>query len=139
MHATTIRLMPLLAAALLLTGCGDDEMTTPTTPTTPTLVTETFNGVVTRNGAQTHTFATQASGTVTAMLKFLVPDNQVKMGFALGTWNGTACQLVITRTDAVEGTVITGAVSAQGTLCVYLHDVGNLVQPAEYEIEVVHP
>jgi hypothetical protein len=102
-------------------------------------VTETFNGVVTLRGAQTHTFTSQASGTVTATLKFLVPDSQVRMGFALGTWNGASCQLVITKTDAIESTVITGAVSALGSLCVYIHDVGNLVQQAEYEIEVVHP
>jgi hypothetical protein len=63
----------------------------------------------------------------------------VRMGLALGTWNGSACQLVITKTDAAEATVITGAVSALGSLCVYIHDVGNLVRPTEYEIEVTHP
>jgi hypothetical protein len=120
-------------------GCGEDPFEVPTNPTPAVPVTETFNGTVSLKGAQTHTFTTQASGTVTATLKFLVPDNTVKMGFALGTFNGSACQLVITKTDAVEATVITGAVSALGSLCVYIHDVGNLVQPADYEIEVVHP
>ena len=90
-------------------------------------------------GAQTHTFTTGASDEVKATLKFLVPDNQVKMGFALGTWNGTSCQLVMAKTDAIESTVILGSVSALGSLCVYIHDVGNLVQSTEYEIEVVHP
>jgi hypothetical protein len=135
----SVRFLPVAVAVLALSGCGDDEIQTPTTPTTPTTVTETFNGVVTRNGAQTHTFATQASGQVTATLKFLVPDNTVKMGFALGTWNGSSCQLVIAKTDAVESTAIVGAVSALGSLCVYIHDVGNLTQSTEYEIEVVHP
>jgi uncharacterized lipoprotein YajG len=130
---------PVLAAALVMSGCGDDPFEVPTNPTPAVPVTETFNGTVSLKGAQTHTFTTQASGTVTATLKFLVPDNMVKMGFALGTYNGSACQLVITKTDAVEATVITGAVSALGSLCVYIHDVGNLVQPADYEIEVVHP
>jgi hypothetical protein len=133
------RYAPVFAAVLALGACGDDPFEIPTNPTPAVPVKETFNGVVSLRGAQTHTFASGASGTVTATLKFLVPDSQVKMGFALGTWNGSSCQLVITKTDAVESTVITGAVSALGSLCVYIHDVGNLVQPAEYEIEVEHP
>jgi hypothetical protein len=132
-------MLPAAVAVLALSGCGDDPFETPTNPSPPTIVTETFNGVVSRNGAQAHTFSTQASGTVTATLKFLVPDNTVKMGFALGTWNGSSCQLVIAKTDAVESTSIVGAVSALGSLCVYIHDVGNLVNPTEYEIEVAHP
>jgi hypothetical protein len=131
--------LPVVVAVLALSACGDDPFETPTNPNPAVPVTETFNGVVTLRGARTHTFSSSASGTVTATLKFLVPDNQVQMGFALGTWNGATCQLVIAKTDAVESTVITGAVSALGSLCVYIHDVGNLVQPAEYEIEVVHP
>jgi hypothetical protein len=133
-----LRYLPVLVAALALSGCGEDPFEIPTSPT-PDPVTVTFNGVVLPRGAQTHTFASQASGEVRATLKFLVPDKDVRMGFALGTWNGSSCQLVITKTDAVESSVIIGAVSALGSLCVYIHDVGNLVQPAEYEIEVVHP
>jgi hypothetical protein len=128
-----------LIAVLTLAGCGDDDLMTPTNPTAPTQTTVTFAGVVNRNGAQAHNFTTGSSGTVTAQLKFLVPDGTVKMGFALGTWNGASCQLVIAKTDAAEGTVLTGAVSALGSLCVYIHDVGNLQRATEYEIEVIHP
>ena len=133
------RLAVVLVAALTMSACGDDPFELPTNPDPAVPVTETFSGRVNIRGAQTHNFSSSASGTVTATLKFLVPDAQVRMGFALGTWNGSSCQLVITKTDAVEGTVLTGAVSALGSLCVYIHDVGNLVQAAEYEIEVVHP
>jgi hypothetical protein len=139
MSRILVRLLPVLVTALAMSACGDDPFETPTNPNPAVPVTETFNGVVNPRGAQTHTFTSQASGTVTATLKFLVPDNTVRMGLALGTWNGSACQLVITKTDAAEATVITGAVSALGSLCVYIHDVGNLVRPTEYEIEVTHP
>lgn len=139
MHRLSSRLVPVLVSVLALSACGDDDpITTPTNPT-PTSVTETFSGTVTRNGARSHSFATQGSGTITATLKFLVPDPTVPMGLALGTWNGATCMLVITKTDAVENTSITGASSALGNLCVYIHDVGNLRGPADYEIEVVHP
>jgi hypothetical protein len=139
MYRLTVRYFPALVLVLALAACGDDEPDTPTAPTPPTIITETFSGTVSLNGAQSHSFATQASGSVTATLKFLVPDPTVAMGFALGTWNGTSCSLVIARTDAVESTVILGAVSALGSLCVYIHDVGNLRAPTEYQIEVQHP
>jgi hypothetical protein len=134
-----VRYLPVLVAALALSACGDDPFEIPTNPDPVDPVTETFSGVVSVRGAQTHTFSSQASGEVKATLKFLVPDPAVRMGFALGTWNGVACQLVIAKTDAIETTEIIGAVSALGSLCVYIHDVGNLVQPTEYQIEVVHP
>ena len=134
-----LRYAPVFVAVLALGACGEDPFEIPTNPTPADPVTEIFNGVVSLRGAQTHTFSSGASGTVTATLRFLVPDSEVKMGLALGTWNGSSCQLVIAKTDAVEGTVVTGAVSALGSLCVYIHDVGNLVQPAEYELVVVHP
>jgi len=138
MYRLTLRSLPALVAVLALAACGDD-FETPTAPTEPTIITETFSGTVTPRGAQSHAFATQASGAVTATLKFLVPDPAVPMGFALGTWNGSSCSLVIAKTDAVASTVITGAVSALGSLCVYIHDVGNLRAPTDYEIEVLHP
>jgi hypothetical protein len=106
MYRLLLRSLPALVAVLALAACGDDEFETPTSPIAPTIITETFSGTVTLNGAQVHSFATQASGSVTATLKFLVPDPAVRMGFALGTWNGSSCSLVIAKTDAVESTVI---------------------------------
>ena len=138
MYRLTFRCVPVFVAVLALAACGED-FDPPTAPTDPVIITETFSGTVNPNGAQSHSFATQASGEVTATLKFLVPDPTVPMGFALGTWNGSSCSLVITKTDAVESTVIFGAVSALGSLCVYIHDVGNLRAPIDYEIEVLHP
>ena len=134
-----LRLLPVLVAALAMSACGEDPFEIPTNPTPAVPVNVTFSGVVSLRGAQTHTFTTQASGQVKATLTNLVPDGSVKIGLALGTWNGSSCQLVIAKTDAVQATQIIGAVSAVGSLCVYIHDVGNLVQPAEYQIDVEHP
>lgn len=139
MYQQTLRALPVLVALALVACDSQDPFEIPTSPSPPVIITQTFNGTVTPNGAQTHTFGTQASGSVTATLKFLVPDPSVPMGFALGTWNGTSCSLVIAKTDAVENTVLIGAVSALGSLCIYIHDVGNLTAPTQYEIEVLHP
>lgn len=131
----------LCVLVLALAGCGDDPPTTPTAPTTPTTITETFAGTVGRNAAVTHTFSTQASGTVTATLSALGPDSTAVMGMSLGTWNGNICSIVLAKDDATQGSVITGGVSSNGFLCVRLYDVGNVTaaEPFTYEVTIVHP
>jgi hypothetical protein len=132
----------LLAGALVasLAACGEDPFEVPTAPSTPTTVTETFAGTIARNGAATHSFTTQASGTLTATLSSLGPDSAAVMGMSLGTWNGNVCQIVLAKDDATQGSVITGGVSASGFLCVRLYDVGNVAsEPFTYEVTVVHP
>jgi hypothetical protein len=130
----------LTLVAVALGGCDDDDPVTPVAPTPPVVITETFSGTVTRNGAVTHPFASQASGTVTSTLTLLSAAEGTKIGLALGTVNVTGtCQLVITKDDAVQGSVVTGAVSALGSLCVRIYDTGGLTQSADYEIQVAHP
>ena len=118
-------------------GCDDETPTSPNPP--PANVTETFTGTIAQNGAQTHQFSTVSSGTVTATLKTLAPDNALVVGFSLGNWNGTACQIVLANDAATAGAVLNGTVSAAGNLCLRVHDVGNLTTPAAYTVEVVHP
>lgn len=57
-------LVPVAAAAI---GCGGLISRLPTTPT-PVIVTETFTGTLTVNGAATHNVFTSATGAVTATL-----------------------------------------------------------------------
>jgi len=129
-------LAPLVAAAVTA-GCGDDNPTI-TNPSTPTAVTETFAGTVTVNGAFAHNFAVDTAGSVTAQITALGPDATVTVGFALGTWNGSACQLIIANDAAKVSTVILGTATAPGTLCVRVSDVGQLSAPADYEVRVDH-
>jgi hypothetical protein len=136
---TCVRLL-LIAALLATAACGDDnENSTPITPTTPTTVTETFADAIGRNGARTHSFSTSASGSVTATLTTLSPDSALVVGFSLGTWNGSVCQIVLANDAATQGTVVTGGVSSFGSLCVRIYDVGNITDTISYEITVVHP
>jgi hypothetical protein len=130
---------PLLALILLAGGCGGDDSPTPTEPTPLPTVTEIFSGTIPPNGAATHPFGAQRSGTVTATLTTVGPDNTVRIGLSLGTWNGVLCQTVLSNDQAVQGTIITGIVSSLGTLCTRVYDIGTLTQPASYEVQVVHP
>lgn len=136
-----VRFGSVLLLSLVLVSCGNDTPTTPTNPSAPTTVTETFSGTVNQNGAVTHTFTTTTSGTVTATLTTLGPDSTFVIGMSLGTWNGATCQIVLANDQSTQGTVITGGVSALGSLCVRAYDVGNITAatPFTYQITVVHP
>jgi hypothetical protein len=135
----TVRILTAVAVAAILAGCNsEDPFELPTNPTPPTQITETFSGNVTRNGAVTHQFATQASGRVTATLTGFSADEGTKIGLALGTFNGASCQVVIAKDDATLATAVVGEASAAGLLCVRIYDVGNLTQAADYEIQLQH-
>lgn len=130
----------MLGALLSTVACGDDApLPTSSDPTPRPTITETFSGTLNRNGAATHTFLAEASGTVIATLTTLSPESATAIGLSLGTWNGTACQLVIANTDAAEGAVLLGTASSAGNLCLFVQDVGKFADTASYEVSVVHP
>ncbi len=118
-------------------ACSNNIPTT--TTTTPTITTDTFNGTLNPNGAQTFSFSVQAAAVLTATLTSISPDSTATLGLAIGTWNGSACQIVIANDKAVQGTVVTGSSGGAGTLCVRVYDVGNLTQNEAFVVTVVHP
>jgi hypothetical protein len=133
------RLVAILLLAGVAAGCDDETPTTPTTPTAP--VTVTFTGQVAPSGSATHNFATTTSGTVTATLKSIGTDNTLVVSFALGTWTGSACSVVLANDAATGGAALTGTMTGAGTLCARIGDVGNIAagQTVTYAIEVTHP
>jgi hypothetical protein len=142
MQLTTTKFLCVLLLACTLAGC-DDEPDLPTNPTLPDPVTDTFSGTITQNGAATHNFAAAAGGAVAATLKTIGTDNTLVVGLSLGNWNSTssACTIVKANDAATGGSVITGTMTAAGSLCVRIYDVGNVTaaSPAAYSVEVVHP
>jgi hypothetical protein len=132
-----------LAALVLVAtsaACDDPGPTTPDDPEedAPTF-TETFSGVLSKNGALTFPFNALAKGTATATLASVLPDNTVPLGFAMGTWNGQACQSVISNDNAIEFTTIAGTVGSAGPLCLRIYDIGRVATTAKFTITVVHP
>lgn len=131
----------LLVCAALPFGACDSNTAAPTSPTPsiPVTLTDTFTGEVNRNGARTHSFLAEASGTVTATLTTLAPETIPAIGLSLGTWNGAACQIVIANDNAVQGTIVIGAASSAGNLCIRVYDIGKIDTLASYQVTVVHP
>ncbi len=136
-----VTLVCTLLLPLLVAGCGDDDPPeTPTAPTIPT-VTDIFTGTLTRNGATSHPFLITSivGGSVTATLKAVTPNAETVVGITLGTWNGSACQAVISNDRATAPTTLLGLATSTATLCVRVYDIGTVEDPQDYEVEVVHP
>jgi hypothetical protein len=127
----------VLLAATTLTGCGgsSDEPDTPTQPS-PVAIVETFSGSLNVNGARTHSFPVDRSGQVTAQVRAL--PQSATIGVSLGTFNGSACAILISKTDAVLNSTVTGIAQSTGQFCVWLNDVGKLTEGVDYTIEVTH-
>ncbi|MFN2444682.1 MAG: hypothetical protein ABR606_03710 [Vicinamibacterales bacterium] len=126
-------------SVIVLVACGDDSASTPTTPSTPT-VTDNFSGTLNPNGARTHPIVAAASGTVTATLTTLTPDSTLRIGLSLGTWNGSACQVIVANDSATQASQVVGQITTVGgNFCVRLYDVGTLTREISYDVSVVHP
>ena len=140
------RLLPgilLFALATSLAGCNDDN-TTPTTPTTPTTtttptVTETFSGTLNMNGGASFAFTATAGGTITVTLATLSPDATLPIGLSLGTWTGSACQIVIANDAAAQTAAVSGTVTAAASLCARVYDTGKVTTPVDFSVTIVHP
>lgn len=131
-------LAPVLVAAVMAAGCGDDPITVPPLDT-PVVVSETFSGTVTVNGAFVHPFTVARAGSVTAQVTALAPDDTITVGLALGTWNATgACQVVIANDSAKLSSAVLGTATTPGVLCVRIYDVGGLTTATNYDVKVDH-
>ncbi len=134
-HFVTL-LCPLVVAATF-TGCSSNS--TPQAPTqpTPVTITQSFSDTLNVNGARTHSFTVDRAGAVSAQIKTL-SDQAATLGMSLGTYNGSACTIIISKTDAVLNSAVTGTAQSTGQFCVWLNDVGKLTGTVDYTIDVTH-
>ena len=139
-----------LALCAALSGCSTDFPVTPADPA-PVTITEEFTGTLSLNGAVTFPFTATTSGQVTATVMSLEDSNgpapigldgPIRIGLALGLWNGTVCGVTVPtlfNVNAFVSTVVTGAVTAAAPLCVLVSDVGKLSESVAFDIQIVHP
>lgn len=142
MRLVTRRLLGVMVLACAAAAC-DTEPLLPFIPTASEPVTETFSGQVTRNDAKTHSFTVSRAGSVTATLRTIGSNNSLVVGMSLGTWNTatSSCSIVLANDAATGGAVLTGTMTAAGSLCLRIYDVGNIAPGvnAAYSVEVTHP
>jgi hypothetical protein len=140
MHRLMSRALLVLCGSALSAACSGDSTPAPALPTgPPPSVTETITGDLNRNGAFTQPFLAGASGDIRATLDSLDPEGVTAIGVSLGTWNGSACQVIIANDNAVPGAIVIGQTSVASNLCLRVYDVGKIPERASYQITLVHP
>ena len=117
-------------------ACSDPVPPTTPTPAEPT-ITETFSDTLLVGGANTHQFLVTTIGGVKVTLTSVNPAAAVGLGVGFPSLG--SCTL-LDRVETVAGNSIqlSGTANAPGNLCVEIFDVGNLVEPATYTINVLH-
>jgi hypothetical protein len=126
----------VLCAALVTVGCSDPIAPATPTPVAPT-VPEVFSDTLLVSGANTHSFTVTAIGGLQVSMTSLVPAAAVGLG--VGTYGVGVCT-IIDHIAAVAGASIqlSGTVTVPGTYCVEVYDLGNMIEPAAYTINVIH-
>lgn len=144
--ASLSRALLLCALPLAAAACtSNDTSSTPTTPTVTETVTETFSGVLSQNGAATYPFPVPAAGSISAALQTLARADgsgaaPAAIGIALGTWNGTVCNVILANDNAVQGSTVPGTAAQVGNFCLRVYDAtGTVAQPESYVVTVTHP
>jgi hypothetical protein len=56
----------------------------------------------------------------------------------MGTWNGSACQIILANDNAALNVTLTGTANSVGQFCARVYDVGKLTATVDYSIEVTH-
>jgi len=133
----------LLLGVITATAACSTTPTVPTAPPPPTILEEPpWTGTLTTNGFQVFPFIATASGQVSATIFSLSPnpDNTVRVGLALGRWDGQACELIIANPDAFQTTIVYGTATTGGQLCAWIGDnKSRLTDPVDFDVRVTHP
>jgi len=91
------------------------------------------------NGAETYNFTATTGGTIIITLT-AVASGAPPIGLSLGTWTGSACQIVIDNSNAAVNAVVTGTVTSAASLCARVYDPRSAVStPADFTITAAHP
>lgn len=134
--ATRTAAVWMLLVSFCTISCGDESATTaPTSVTSPTTVTWTTH--VGTNGSASRSFVTSQAGSVTVVLQ----DAAVALGIGVGVpgASGSGCRAAVSVTAAPnDAPQLTTAVE-EGTYCVLVFDVGGIVDPMPFTLQLVYP
>jgi hypothetical protein len=133
------RLGFVVLSVLFLAACSSQDQTAALPrPEVPPSALVTFSGLLQPQATDTYTFTVNQSGYVQATLVGLGAPPSTAVTIGLGTPGTTTgvCQLSASvNTTAGSAAQLIGTGIA-GTLCLTIHDYGNLTVPAIYTITV---
>jgi hypothetical protein len=127
----------ILAITVSAAACSDPVPPTTPTPAVPT-INETFSDTLLVGGANTHQFLVTQIGGVKVTLDSVSPSAAVGLGIGFPSLG--SCSLLDRMQTVAAGTTVlfSGTANAPGNLCVLIFDIGNLVEPTAYTINVLH-
>jgi hypothetical protein len=134
--------LSVVIVSMLWTGCDNstNSALNSVAADLPATLTDTFTDTLTVNGARTFPFVVDNPGDITAIVSDLAPDSSQIIGLSLGTWNGSACQVVLSNDSAFKFQAIAGHATTMGNFCVRVFDsTGTLPRPQTYIVTVTHP
>jgi len=134
--------LALALAAALLAACGGSS-SSPSVLPAATVTTETFTGTVQIGGTNVHNFTVTAPGTVNVTMTAAGPPPTITMGLGVGNPNASGQCIFLTggTTQAAASATtpqLSGTLSASGSYCVAIGDIGNANGPIAYSITVSH-
>jgi hypothetical protein len=123
--------------AICSVSCGDEAATTaPTSVTSPTTV--TWTTLLYARGAASRSFVASQAGSVTVTLQ----SAAVPIGIAVGVpavASGSSCRASTSVTAASSDAPLLTIGVEQGTYCVLVFDIGGIVDPIAFTVNLVHP
>lgn len=128
-------------AALLATGCSnDDNTTTPTTPTPTSPTTSTFTTTLTPSGAVSRLFTATTAGAVSVTLTSAGPANpRLGLGIGVPAPGVARCSLSTAITTVPGGAPQIQASVDPGNYCVVVYDIGALTDEITFDLTLVYP
>lgn len=139
------RLTLVLGLAVVLTGCGDDAVQTPTSASpAPGLVASAsrlFAGTLARRDTQFYSFTVpQESGVFVTLASVTTTDNReatnIALGVGLGVPRGTECVLSTRVETTAALTPQIQEITKQGVRCVAVFDPGTLPHAVRYAVRI---
>jgi hypothetical protein len=135
-----------VAALLSAAACGGGSATTTSPAATPVAAptaTIVFTDTVPVGGSKFYSFVVGVNGTVNLTLVSVTGDNvssNVSLGLDLGTPSGTSCSSG-TSANAQAGVNAPQVTQteAPGRYCAMVTDIGNLLAPATFTVNIDHP
>jgi hypothetical protein len=127
-----VNCLTVLAPLLLLGGCHS-----PTQPAPATIKEPPFTGTLQPGGSAAFPFSLTATGDIVVTLVSLDPLSTITVGIGLGTPSAGTCNLLGFNAATAVGQMITDS-ELKGDYCVSIYDNGDVTQPVNFTIQVVH-
>ena len=133
----------LFVAGLLTAACGNDDSSSTTAPTTIGPSTEVFSGTLPVQGSSFYSFTVGTAGQVSITLASLVatqpgPALNNTLGLGVGTPLGTDCSVTNSVATAPGLTAQLVNSLTPAIYCVRVYDLGNLADPVNFSVRIVH-